>query len=1286
MDPQDASTSQAQVEAFGRRHRTGLVTLVFTDMVGSTALKQQLGDHVGAQLIEQHHALVRATLQEFSDGEELSTAGDSFFLVFATPSAGVKFALILQQRLRELSRQAPVPVQDRVGLHLGEVLIQEANQQRTKDLIGLNVDLGARVMGLAQGGQILLTRAVFDSARQALKGEDISGVGQLNWLNHGLYQLKGIEEAVEICEVGEVGAGPLRSPATTEKARRVEGPEGEAVLGWRPAVGQAVPNTQWVLEKKLGEGGFGEVWLGRHQAMKERRVFKFCFRADRVRSLKREMTLFRLIKERIGDHPHIVSLREVYFDQPPFYVEMDYVAGQDLRAWCEAQGGADKVSLETKLEILAQVADALQAAHDAGVIHRDVKPGNILVSRWGETPSSRDLTESLKGMSGLDGVSPYRIQAKLTDFGIGQVVSEEYLKGVTRAGFTQTMQGSTSSQTGTQLYMAPELLAGKPASTRSDIYSLGVVLYQLLVGDLSRPVTTDWGKDVGDPILRDDLQHCFAGKPEDRFAGAGQLATSLRSLEARRTALAERERLNRNAARRRIITLISAGAMAVLLLLATALGYGLRRARIEALTARRNLYVADINLAQHALQDGKIDRAIELLEAHQPEPGQADLRGFEWRFLRQFCHGDELFSLQVPESFSRSIALSPDGSLLASGETSRSPSVRIWDVAKRTLNFSLRIVGPYVRSVAYSRDGRLLAASDASGFIRLWDTTTWQERATLPRESNWVERVAISPDGRLLAAATRGDVLARLWSLETKAVLATFTGPAYERACVAFSPDGQWLAFGRGDRTVMLVEVPTRKEAATLPGHQNVVTYLDFSPDSRTLAAADSDGTVKLWEVAARREIGALVGHKAHVSSVTFSPDGRSLATSCADSSIKLWDFASRQELATFYGHSQWANAAIFFPDGNTLASCSDDGTIKFWDVGAKRQDPILGGATNTVDSMAVSPDGKLIAAGQKDGIVTLWEMASQKIQGTLRAAVGGIVCCVFSPNGQALLTASDDRKVILWDVASRKEVLTLGGHEGVVQNAVFSRDGHRLATLSGGTTVKLWEVATGKGIGTFQGEALWFLAPSPDGRIFVLGEAENTFQLRDVANPQVVVTCKGASNSFYAPAFSPDFKLMAGGDVKGNLLVWDTATGDRVGPRSAHTVGLRFCAFSADGKWLVSTSNDRTAKLWDVARWREIATLRGHSGWVSSASFSPDGKTLATASLDGTAKLWSLVSYRELLTLPNRVAPYGQVSFTRDGSALLCRGEDRLVHWWRAPSLAEIDAAEKAKAAGPRR
>src|SRR2546426_7512956 len=187
---------------------------------------------------------------------------------------------------------------------------------------------------------------------------------------------------MEVCEVRVGAAGPVTPPTNTDKAQRVAA-EGELVLGWRPAIGQEVPNTKWVLEEKLGEGGFGEVWKAGHEKLDEQRVFKFCFRADRVRSLKREVTLFRLLKERIGEHPNIVRLYDIYFDEPPFYLEEEYVSGKDLKSWCEAQGGVAKVPLEVRWEIVAQAADGLQAAHDAGVIHRDVKPGDILIAECG---------------------------------------------------------------------------------------------------------------------------------------------------------------------------------------------------------------------------------------------------------------------------------------------------------------------------------------------------------------------------------------------------------------------------------------------------------------------------------------------------------------------------------------------------------------------------------------------------------------------------------------------------------------------------------------------------------------------------------------------------------------------------------------------------------------------------------------------------------------------------------------------------------------------------------------
>ncbi|MBI2861557.1 MAG: protein kinase [Chloroflexi bacterium] len=461
MNLQAALAEREHVQEFLSRHRIGLVTLLFTDIVGSTQLKQTLGDTQAVFNIQRHHALVRETLNSFQEAEEISTAGDSFFIIFAKPSDAVKFALVLQAHLRQSAEQTGLAVSDRIGIHLGEVFIEKREDStKPKDLYGIQVDTCARVMSLAGGSQILMTRSPFDNARQVLRGQELAGLGELAWLNHGPYVLKGLEEPVEICEVGEVGHAPLRVPVSSDKAHRHVSADQEPVLGWRPAVQQKVPGTQWVLERKLGEGGFGEVWLGRHEALKERRVFKFCFRADRVRMLKREVTLFRLLKERVGEHPNIVGVQDVYFNEPPYYLIMDYAEALDLRLWCEAQGGILNAPLEVRLEIVAQVAEALQAAHDAGVIHRDVKPSNILMHSQPSTGNSQ-------------------LTAKLTDFGIGQVVSAETLAGVTRLGFTQTLLPSGSAQAGTQIYMAPEVLAGKPASPRSDLYSLGVVLYQL---------------------------------------------------------------------------------------------------------------------------------------------------------------------------------------------------------------------------------------------------------------------------------------------------------------------------------------------------------------------------------------------------------------------------------------------------------------------------------------------------------------------------------------------------------------------------------------------------------------------------------------------------------------------------------------------------------------------------------------------------------------------------------------------------------------------------------------
>lgn len=297
---------------------------------------------------------------------------------------------------------------------------------------------------------------------------------------------------------------------------------GSETAGWRPAPGLGVPQRpNWVLDRKLGEGGSGEAWLAAHRQTGEARAFKFCFDAAGLRTLRREISLFRLLKGELGARQDIARLIDWSLDQAPYFVESEYTEGGSLVEWAERRGGIDRVPLSRRLEIVAQVAAALAAAHSVGVLHKDVKPGNVLIAD-----------------DGAGGV-----QARLSDFGVGAVTERERLRaaGITvLAGGPPAVPGS--SPTGTPLYIAPELLEGKPATLRSDVYALGVMLYQMVVGDLTRALAQGWRREVGDEILAEDIAAAVDGSPDRRLGDALRLAERLRALDDRRRQLAARRR------------------------------------------------------------------------------------------------------------------------------------------------------------------------------------------------------------------------------------------------------------------------------------------------------------------------------------------------------------------------------------------------------------------------------------------------------------------------------------------------------------------------------------------------------------------------------------------------------------------------------------------------------------------------------------------------------------------------------------------------------------------------
>jgi tetratricopeptide (TPR) repeat protein/class 3 adenylate cyclase len=532
--------------------------IMFTDLVGSVDLKQRLRALAYAALIERHDALFMDILRATPGAELRQDTGDGFYALFPTPAAAVEAALRFQRALRD-EPWPEEPARVRIGLHAGQIAELSGTEADTK-LVGLPIDLAARVMSLALPGQILLTRHVFDDARQYLRQlpGDAADRPALQWLAHGRYLLKGYDDPLEICEVGEPDIAPLQAPADSDKALRNSSVEEAELLGWRPAAGLPVPShPDWRLLEKLGEGGVGEVWLASNKQLHEQHVFKFCFDADKLRTLKRELTLFRVIRKHLGERRDIAQLHDVHLDRPPYFLESDYSKHGDLVHWTDAQGGIDQVPLATRLALLAQTARAVSAAHSVGVLHKDLKPVNLLV--------------------GVDERgAPY---IKLSDFGIGELAGgSRRTGGVTVVGFTEMLSEQDTLHYGaTPIYAPPESLTAQPFTVQGDIYALGVMLYQMVVGDLNKPLAPGWRRDIEDELLRADIARCVDGDPQRRFASAQELAERIETLSERREQLAGERRQQQKDQRRRRLIRLGAAAMAVLLLLVGGIGVALVR-------------------------------------------------------------------------------------------------------------------------------------------------------------------------------------------------------------------------------------------------------------------------------------------------------------------------------------------------------------------------------------------------------------------------------------------------------------------------------------------------------------------------------------------------------------------------------------------------------------------------------------------------------------------------------------------------------------------------------------
>jgi WD40 repeat protein/tRNA A-37 threonylcarbamoyl transferase component Bud32 len=979
------------------------------------------------------------------------------------------------------------------------------------------------------------------------------------------------------------------------------------------------------LIEEIGRGGMGIVYRARQVSLNRLVAVKVLLHGEF--SDPAFVGRFRTEAEAAAqlNHPNIVPVYEVGEHQGQHYFSMRLIEGCTLadliarsnRAVLEIViPPASRQDQATIAGLVAKVARAVHFAHQHGVLHRDIKPHNILLDDLGE---------------------PH-----LTDFGLAKLLEQD-------SGLTHSL-----SVLGSPSFMAPEQAAGQARhlTTAADVYSLGAVLYALLTGsapfqgsspiDILRQVCE--AEPARPTVLNSDVDRdleticlkCLEKDPARRYGSAEDLADDLQRWLHHVPILARPVSLlaytNKWVQRKPLVAGLAA-AVAVLLVIVT-IGslIAVRRATTNAWLLRKNLYVAETKVAQQALRDANLIYARTLLDKQQPKSGEEDFRGFEWRYLWGLAHG-ELFAFQQGQTgVVNTVAFSPDGQLLASGGQDR--SVKIWRVATRTLVATLEPHSGAVSSVAFSPDGRTLAAGvedwkAQSEAVKLWDLQS-RSAATLrlPGPGGSTRTVAFSPDGQIIALGS-ADSDVRLWNPKTGEVI-SLHGHDGSIASVAFSPDGKKLASASDDKTARLWDLKSMQTTAILTNHEDVLWCVAFSHDGSMVVTTSRDCTAALWSAAAGRLISR--SHRGSTDvpkcKAAFSRDDSMIAVAEVHGLIQLFQHGSWGDPRMLLGHTDGAWDLTFSPTEDLLASASVDGSVRLWNTKLRANPEVLEFQGATISCVQFSPQGgKTLALGFDSGTVQFRDVATETNSFEIEGEGGPwpnpflnpfrFAFLAFSPDGKRLALARSTNTVQIWDLTTRRvtNVITVPEEEGVFCIA-YSPDGRRIATGSKSKTATLWEIATGRRLHTLPVDEgrVESLAFSGDGTLLATGSDPGMVKLWKVASGRMFAQHQGhkpyhgMDGAVLALAFSPDNSILASTGFDRRLILWDITSG-RQRVLTAHQAVTGCVSFSKDGKTIATSDFQNVARLWNVTTGQEIADFRGRV-----IAFSPDDKGLAIA------------------------------------------------------------------------